>query len=95
MAGQKPQAWITPEGAQAIFGMLAPVVYGAGANIAGRVPPGVASASHLDLVNPSGRPVSLVALTEVNGLAIQAKHGTLTRAAAEEGADIHRYPRGA
>lgn len=40
----------------------------------------------------NGRPVAYAAITEPQGMAIQAKHGTLTRAAAEAGLDIHRYP---
>lgn len=40
----------------------------------------------------NGRPVAYAAITEPHGMAIQAKHGTLTRAAAEQGLDIHRYP---
>lgn len=40
----------------------------------------------------NGRPVAYATITEPHGLAIQAKHGTLTRAAAEAGLDIHRYP---
>jgi hypothetical protein len=85
---------ITPEGARAIFGMLDQTVYAAGRNIAGRVPAEIASANSENLMDRNGRPVAMVALTEPNGLAIQAKHGTLTRSAAEEGADVHRYPRG-
>ncbi|MCK7676369.1 hypothetical protein [Corynebacterium pygosceleis] len=42
-------------------------------------------------VNQSGRPVCLVAITDVKGMASQAKHGTLTRAASAVGLDIHRY----
>ena len=42
----------------------------------------------------NGRPVAYAAITEPNGLAIQAKRGTLTRAAAVQGLDIHRYPVG-
>ena len=38
-----------------------------------------------------GRPVALVTLAHAKGLAMQAKHGTLTRAAASQGLDVHRY----
>lgn len=93
MAKNKTFAQITPMGAQRIFTMLAPVVSEAGSKIAARVPPSIASANSEDRTDRHGRPVALVALTEVNGLAIQAKHGTLTRAAAEAGADVHRYPK--
>lgn len=40
----------------------------------------------------TGRPVAMVAITEAKGLAIQARTGALTRAAAAQGLDIHRYP---
>lgn len=89
-----PRAWVTPDGAQAIFDLMVPVVSKAGQNIARRVPPERASADSIDKRDRHGRPVALVSLTEPNGVAIQAKHGTLTRAAAEEGADVHRYPSG-
>ena len=39
----------------------------------------------------NGRPVALVTLAPAKGLAMQAKHGTLTRAAASQGLDVHRY----
>ena len=38
-----------------------------------------------------GRPVALVTLAHAKGLAMQAKEGTLTRAAASQGLDVHRY----
>lgn len=40
-----------------------------------------------------GRPVGLVTITHAKGLASQAKHGTLTRAAAQAGLDVTRYSR--
>lgn len=40
----------------------------------------------------TGRPVAMVAIMEPWGLAAQAKHGILTRAAAAAGLDVHRYP---
>lgn len=40
----------------------------------------------------NGRPVALVTLAEAKGIAMQAKHGTLTRAAAAKGLDVTRYP---
>lgn len=39
----------------------------------------------------NGRPVALVTLAHAKGLAMQAKEGTLTRAAASQGLDVHRY----
>lgn len=41
--------------------------------------------------NRSGRPVLLVAITEPNGAAIEAKHGDLKRSAAQQGLDINPY----
>ena len=38
-----------------------------------------------------GRPVSIVTIAHAGGLASQAKHGTLTRAAAQAGLDTKRY----
>lgn len=38
-----------------------------------------------------GRPVSLVTIAHASGLARQAKYGTLTRAAAENGLEVTRY----
>lgn len=39
----------------------------------------------------NGRPVAMVAITEPKGLAMQARHGTLTRAAAMQGLEVVRY----
>ncbi|MCJ7859269.1 hypothetical protein [Corynebacterium kalidii] len=41
--------------------------------------------------NRAGRPVLLVAITETNGAAIEAKHGDLKRSAAQQGLDVNRY----
>lgn len=41
--------------------------------------------------NRSGRPVCLVTIMHPKGMASQAKHGTLTRAAASTGLEITRY----
>ena len=38
-----------------------------------------------------GRPVALVTIAHAKGLAMQAKTGALTRAAASQGLDVHRY----
>ena len=38
-----------------------------------------------------GRPVAMVILAEPNGVAQQAKRGVVTRAAAANGLDVHRY----
>ncbi|WP_257202950.1 hypothetical protein [Corynebacterium cystitidis] len=39
----------------------------------------------------NGRPVSLVVIAHASGFARQAKHGTLTRAAAKAGLEVTRY----
>lgn len=39
-----------------------------------------------------GRPVAMLTLAEAKGAAMQAKHGTLTRAAASQGLRVVRYP---
>lgn len=41
--------------------------------------------------NRSGRPVLLVAITEPNGAAIEARHGDLKRSAAQQGLDVNPY----
>lgn len=87
----RPKVVVTERGAQAMLRMLAPVTSSAARNIGKRIPTRY-QVGVRDEVNRSGRPTSLVTLMEVNGLAIQAKHGVITRAAAEEGADVNRYP---
>lgn len=41
--------------------------------------------------NRKGDPVALVLLAEPNGVAQQVKRGVVTRAAASNGLDVHRY----
>lgn len=43
-------------------------------------------------VGENGRPFAMVTIAEPKGVAMQAKHGTLTKAAASAGLDITRYP---
>ena len=43
-------------------------------------------------VGENGRPFAMVTIAEPKGVAMQAKHGTLTKAAAAAGLDITRYP---
>lgn len=43
-------------------------------------------------VGENGRPFAMVTIAEPKGVATQAKHGTLTKAAAAAGLDITRYP---
>lgn len=45
-----------------------------------------------DSTSRDGRPVVLVTIAHPSGLARQAKDGTLTRAAAENGLEVTRYP---
>lgn len=42
-------------------------------------------------VNRQGRPFGIVYIAEVNGIAHQVKHGSLTRAAAQRGIETRRY----
>ena len=42
-------------------------------------------------VNRKGRPFGIVYIAEVNGIAHQVKHGSLTRAAAQRGIETRRY----
>lgn len=42
----------------------------------------------------TGRPRGMVTIAHPGGLAMQAKRGVLTKAAAENGLDIRRYERG-
>ena len=46
----------------------------------------------MDIMNENGRPVSLVTIMHPSGMARQAKSGVLTRAAAERGLEVTRYP---
>ena len=41
--------------------------------------------------NREGRAVAVVAIIHPKGLAMQAKHGALTRAAARQGLEVKRY----
>lgn len=42
-------------------------------------------------VGKNGRPYGLVSIAEINGVAHQVKHGSLTRAAAQRGIETRRY----
>lgn len=42
-------------------------------------------------VGRNGRPFGIVYIAEVNGVAHQVKHGSLTRAAAKQGIETRRY----
>lgn len=42
-------------------------------------------------VGDNGRPFGLVVIAQINGIAHQVKHGTLTRAAAQQGIETRRY----
>lgn len=60
---------------------------------ADKVAAGVGASTGVEMdTDRNGRPVAMVAITQPNGLAIQARTGALTRAAARQGLDIHRYP---
>ncbi|MCT1710710.1 hypothetical protein M3B38_01740 [Dietzia cinnamea] len=69
--------------------VIAPQLEEAAKKVAAAVPRPTAVQMGLDR---NGRPLAMVAITLPNGLAIQARTGVLTRAAAGQGMDIHRYP---
>lgn len=58
--------------------------------VAGNIPPEY-EAGALMRTDRNGRPVALVALMHPNGALIQARDGTLTRAAAQAGLRTGRY----
>lgn len=58
------------------------------------VPEGVEVVTKVDR-DRTGRPRGMVTIAHPSGIALQAKHGVLTRAAAAQGLDIRRYPIGA
>ena len=80
------------------FSKLMPLVRGdvdsAGRRLAESVRakvPGDVPVSVQQRTDENGRPVSLVTITHASGLARQAKHGVLTRSAAELGLEVTRY----
>lgn len=68
--------------------LLADDVEAAGRSIAGNVS-GYSTGVQTE-TNRDGDPVALVALTEPNGVAIEAKTGVLSRAARSAGLKVHR-----
>jgi hypothetical protein len=74
---------------KAMQAVIAPQLEAAAKKVAAAIPRPTAVQMGLDR---NGRPLAMVAITTPNGLAIQARTGVLTRAAAEQGMDIHRYP---
>ncbi len=58
-------------------------------NIRAKVPADV-EVTVTNTTNRKGRPVSLVTIAHASGLARQAKHGTVTLAAAEAGLEVRR-----
>lgn len=69
---------------------LAPQIQAVGQKVADGVP-NAQTGVEMGL-DRNGRPLVMVAITEPKGLALQARTGALTRAAAAQGLDIHRYP---
>lgn len=94
----KPQIHLNPEGIMQYLQAQAPVVQKAGEQLAEEVRKELGDAAKDTPVvtrmttNRAGRPVALVTIAHPSGLARQAQHGTLTRAAAATGLDVHRYP---
>ena len=88
---KKASLRLDPKGLnKAMQSIIAPQLESAAHKVADAVPRDTAVEMGLDR---NGRPVAMVAIALPNGLAIQARTGALTRAAAENGMDIHRYPR--
>lgn len=88
---KKPSLRLDPKGLQkALDVVIAPQLEAVGHEVAD----GVAGASTgVEMgKDRNGRPLAMVAITEAKGLAMQARTGALTRAAAAQGLDIHRYP---
>lgn len=71
---------------------VAPQLKEVGEKVAAGIP-GAETGVELGL-DRNGRPVVRVAITQPDGLEIQARTGVLTRSAAQQGLDIHRYPVG-
>lgn len=94
----KPQIHLDPAGIMEFLQTQAPVVQKAGEELAEEVRKELGDAAKDTPVvtrmttNRAGRPVALVTIAHPSGLARQAQHGTLTRAAAATGLDVHRYP---
>lgn len=57
------------------------------------VPEGVEVITKVDR-DRTGRPRGMVTIAHPTGVILQAKNGALTRAAAENGLDVRRYPLG-
>ena len=87
----KPRVKLSHEGVKELLVQTAPLVEQAAKQVASNIPAKYRTGT-LSRLDRKGRPVTLVALQEPNGVALQAKYGLMTKAAAEAGLDIHRYP---
>lgn len=93
MAKQKqPSIYLSDAWYEAAEDAMVDQLEDAGHEIAGNIPSKYDSGV-LMRRDRNGRPVVLVSLQHPNGVAIQAKNATLTKAAAAAGVDVHRYPR--
>lgn len=86
----KPQLNIPDEWYKKNLSALAPQLASKAQAVAGAVDGDVPVTVTMK-TDRNGRPVALVTLAHAKGLAMQAKYGTLTRAAASQGLDVHRY----
>lgn len=87
----KPTIRLDSKGvSRAVAQVVTPQLEAAAKRVAGGVV-GASTGVEMDK-DRNGDPVARVAITEPHGLAIQARTGALTRAAAAQGMDIHRYP---
>lgn len=74
-----------------ILESTAPAIHATAKNVAGSVEHWDHPVNVYDTHSEKGRPVSLVVLSHPSALAAQAKYGVLTRAAAKQGLDVHRW----
>lgn len=95
MAGAgKPRFYLQPDEFAKAMELVAPDVTAHGkavaATLSNSLPEGVEVTTRQSVAR-DGRPVCLVTIAHPSGLARQAKHGVLTRAAAENGLEVTRY----
>lgn len=89
---KRPQVYLSDEWFTRAEEELVPDLEAKAREIAGNVPSKYDTGVLLRR-DRNGKPVALISLQHPQGVAIQAKNGTLTRAAANAGVDVHRYRR--
>lgn len=88
---RKPFLKLDKKQIAAVVQSTAPAVGAVARNVASSVDHWDHPVNVYDTKNEKGRPVSLVVLSHPSALAAQAKYGVLTRAAAKQGLDVHRW----